>query len=131
MRTSVYLVLHVFRLLLDLLATRHLSDQHKDIEILLLRHQLRILQRKLPSSRAPRISVWEKGILALLAAQLRICSERTGRRRDEALLLFKPDTVLPWHRELVRRKWTFRQIGRPPVVAQLQEIIVRLATENP
>jgi len=129
MHTYVYLVLHVFRLLLDVLATSRLSDRQKDIEILLLRQQLRILQRKV--SRSPRIPIWEKGILAILAVQLRRYSEGTGHRLDEALLLFKPDTVLRWHRELVRRKWTFRRVGRPPVVAELQELIARLATENP
>lgn len=49
-------------------------------------------------------------------------------------MLFKPGTVLRWHRELVRRKWTFRQDNgtvRPPVAAELQELIVRLARENP
>jgi hypothetical protein len=62
MHAYVHLVLYIFRLLLDLLASHGLSDGHKEIEILLLRHQLRILQRKLPSSKPPRISVWEKSI---------------------------------------------------------------------
>src|SRR4051812_44569960 len=110
--TNAYLVLHIFRLLLDLLATRRLSDRQKHLEILLLRHQLRIVQRRL--SQSPRASHWEKGILAALAVQFRRYCEGTGRRLDEALLLFKPDTILRWHRELVRRKWTFRQLGRPP-----------------
>jgi putative transposase len=132
MYTYVYVHEHIFRLLLDLLVTSHLSERQKDIEILLLRQQLRILQRKLP--RSPRVSRWEKGILAVLAVQFRRYSERTGRRLDEVVLLFKPDTVLRWHRDLVRRKWTFRQekrSGRPPVATELQELIVRLATENP
>src|SRR3954469_5439633 len=103
MHACVYLVLQVFHLLLDLLFTRRLSDQQKDLEILLLRHQLRILQRKLPNSRSPRASIWEKGVLAVIAAQFRRCSEDTSHRLDEAVLLFKPDTVLRWHRELVRR----------------------------
>jgi putative transposase len=75
--------------------------------------------------------MWEKGILAVLAVQFRRCSEGTGKRLDEAILLFKPDTVLRWHRELLRRKWTFRRVGRPPIVTELQELIVRLAQENP
>jgi hypothetical protein len=62
-----HLVLHVFRLLLDLLASHRLSDGQKDVEILLLRHQLRILQRKLPNSLPPRVSRLDKGILALFA----------------------------------------------------------------
>jgi hypothetical protein len=132
MHSYVQLALHIFRLLVDLLATRRLSDQRKDFEILLLRHQLCILQRKMPQS--PRISMWEKGILAVLASQFRRCSQGTGHALDEAVLLFKPDTVLRWHRELVRRKWTFprdRRSARPPLRAELAEFIVRLAQENP
>ncbi len=119
-------------LLLNLLATRRLSDSEKDMEILLLRHQLRIVQRKF--AQAPRVSKWEKGILAVLAVQFRRCSVGTGRRLDEVLLLFKPDTVLRWHRQLVRRKWTFPQgkpTGRPPVASELEQLIARLANENP
>lgn len=130
----VHALVQVFSLLVDLLVTRRLSDQQKDLEILLLRHQLLILQRKLPKSKPPRISRWEKSILAMLAVQFRRSCGRTGRRLDEAILLFKPDTVLRWHRELVRRKWTFRQekrTGRPPVQAELEQLIARLATENP
>jgi putative transposase len=47
--------------------------------------------------------------------------------------LFKPDTVLGWHRELVRRKWTFKQRrkpGRPPIDEDLERWIVRLAQDN-
>lgn len=61
-------------------------------------------------------------------------TKATGHTLDEVILLFKPYTVLRWHRELVRRKWTFQQdnpIGRPPLRAELEELIVRLATENP
>lgn len=134
MHAYLYLVLHVFMLLLDLLHTRRLSDGQKDLEILLLRHQLRILQRKLLSSRPPHISVREKGVLAVLAAQYRTLTKGTGKRIDEAILLFKPDTVLRWHRNLVKRKWTFPQskrTGRPAVVTELEHLIVRLAQENP
>jgi putative transposase len=134
MHTYVHLALHIFRLLLDLLSTRRLTEQQKDLEILLLRQQLRILQRKLPNSRSPRISMGDKSVLAILAVRFTALTKGTAHRLDEALLLFKPDTVLRWHRELVRRKWTFRQekrIGRPPVALELQELIVRLARENP
>jgi putative transposase len=139
MHTYVHLALHIFRLLLDLLSTRRLSEQQKDLEILLLRQMersavLRILQCKLPNSRSPRISMGDKSVLAILAVRFTALTKGTAHRLDEALLLFKPDTVLRWHRELVRRKWTFRQekrIGRPPVAPELQELIVRLARENP
>src|SRR4029079_13611843 len=97
---------------------RRLSDRQKDLEILLLRHQLRILQRKLPGS--PRISVWEKAVLSVLAVRFKRFTDGTGKRLDEALLLFKPGTVLRWHQQLVRRKWTFRRAGRPRLVTDLE-----------
>jgi transposase len=49
------------------------------------------------------------------------------------MLIFKPDTVLRWHRKLVRRKWTFRRKGnpgRPKISSELESLIVRLAKEN-
>jgi putative transposase len=51
-----------------------------------------------------------------------------------ASLLVKPDTVLKWHRELVRRKWTTRHLkagGRPPIAAEVEQLLLRLARENP
>lgn len=49
-------------------------------------------------------------------------------------MLFKPDTVLKWHKELVCRKWTFNNKpnrGRPATSSELQELLLRLARENP
>jgi len=57
-----------------------------------------------------------------------------GQRLKDSLLLFKPATVLKWHRELVKRKWTFHHratVGRPRLDAELEALIVRLANENP
>ncbi len=132
MHTFIHMLIHIFRLLLDLLTTSRLSDHQKDLEIVLLRQQLRIMQRKFP--RSPRISQWEKGLLAVLTVRLKSLPTTTRTRLEEIMLLFKPDTVLRWHRDLVKRKWTFRQdrpIGRPAVAAELEALIVRLATENP
>ena len=96
---------HIFSLLLDLIAVMQCSEHEKDLEILLLRQQLRILQRKHPHP--PRLSPYEKLGLAVLAARLTAFG-RTGRNRlVPAVLVFKPDTLLKWHRELVRYKWTF------------------------
>jgi putative transposase len=53
---------------------------------------------------------------------------------ERHILLFKPDTILRWHREMVRKKWTFidkaKQGGRPPLDTEVEALIVRLAREN-
>ena len=61
-------------------------------------------------------------------------TDRAGRHLHQVMLIFKPDTVLRWHRELVRRKWTFKpkgKLGRPALSSELIALIVRLAKENP
>jgi hypothetical protein len=129
----IYLVLaQVLSLLLDLFAIHQRSEQQKDLEILLLRRQLRILQRQ--HATAPRISRWEKLGLAALTAKFAYLSSSGKSKLDGVLLLFKPDIVLKWHRELVRRKWTFKQRrsgGRPATDPELQALLLRLAAENP
>ncbi len=126
-----FLLAHTFSLLLDLLWLRRRPDHDKDLEILLLRQQLRTLQRKHPH--APRISRWEKLTLVVLVGKLTgLTSARA--RLGQVVLLFKPDTLLKWHRELVRRKWTFQKhasVGRPPTSPDLEALILRLAKENP
>ncbi len=121
-----------FSLLLDLIWLAQRGDRDKELEILLLRQQLRILQRKQP--RAPRISRWEKLTLVVLAGKLTRLTAGTRTRLGEVVLLFKPDTLLQWHRDLVRRKWTFTRyasVGRPPTSPDLEALILRLAKENP
>jgi putative transposase len=94
----------------------------KEIEILVLRHQLAVLQR-----RAPRLRMrWADR--ALIAALTRLLP--THRRLG---LLVTPATILRWHRRLVSRRWTTQptQPGRPAIPAGLRALAVRLATENP
>ena len=127
-----FVLAQVFSLLLDLISLRCRSDHDKDVEILLLRQQLRILQRKQP--RAPRIARWEKLTLVVLAGKLTGLTTAVRARRAQVVLLFKPDTLLTWHRDLVRRKWTFTKkapLGRPPISPELEALILRLANENP
>ncbi len=100
----VWLVLaHVVSFIIDLLvvAARR-PNRDADLKILMLRHQVRLLQRRQP--RPPRPSRWEKLTLAVLAAKLAQRSTGPGCRLDQLVLLFNPETVLKWHRELVRRK---------------------------
>ncbi len=122
----------VFGFLLDLTTTIWRSDHQKDLEILLLRQQLRILQRKHPHP--PRISYCEKLALAVLAAKLRTTGSSARNRLGEIVLIFKPETLLKWHRDLVRRKWTITRCqrgGRPTIATGLEALILRLARENP
>jgi hypothetical protein len=121
----------VVSFLLALVALPCRSCRDKDLEILVLRHQLAILRRTQP--RPVRPTRWEQLVLAVLAARLTRLGGGTRARLSECLLLFTPDTVLRWHRGLVRRKWTFarRSCGRPRTDPYLVALILRLACENP
>src|SRR5689334_18596279 len=119
-----FFIAQLFSLLLDLGTVGQHSDRHKDLQILLLRQQLRILQRQHPAT--PRISRWEKLTLAVLSRKLTQMGRAAKGSFDQALLLFKPATVLKWHKELVRRTWTFkrqpfipRHYSDPEIVALL------------
>ncbi len=127
-----FLVAYAFSLLLDLIGLGRQTDYDKDVEILLLRQQLRTLQRKYPHP--PRISRWQKRTLVILARNLTKLTNRGRTQRSYIMLLFKPDTLVTWHRDLVRRKWTCRTRtprGRPPISPELVALILRLAKENP
>ncbi|HSH79977.1 MAG TPA: integrase core domain-containing protein [Herpetosiphonaceae bacterium] len=129
----IYFVLaQAFSLLLDLIGLNRRAKHDKDVEILLLRQQLRILQRKHPHP--PRLSRWEKLTLVVLAGKLTALTSTARTQLGHVVLLFKPDTLLKWHRELVRRKWTFNRgasRGRPPTSPELEALLLRLAQENP
>jgi len=98
------------------------SERSKELEILLLRHELAILRRQ--PRRAPFRPV-DRAILAAFARALPR-SAWTG-------LSVRPATLLRWHRELVRRRWTYqhRRPGRPALDHRVQTLVVRLARENP
>jgi len=131
-RMTFFLVAHIFTFLLDLIGLSRQPDHDKDVEILLLRQQLRILQRKRP--RPLGISRWQKLTLVVLTGKLTTMTTSARARLGQVVLLFKPETLLKWHRELVRRKWTFKKgalRGRPPTSPELQALILRLAKENP
>jgi transposase InsO family protein len=94
----------------------------KDAEILILRHQLAVLRRQVAR---PRFTWSERALVALLA--------RLVPRQRWASFLVTPNTILTWHRALVRRRWTYprRQPGRPSLPAETVALICRLARENP
>jgi transposase InsO family protein len=129
----IYTVLaHLVAFLLDLLGLVGQSEHAKDLEILALRQQLRILQRS--QSRPVRPARGEQVVLALCVSKLKALAGGTPRPWRQCVLLFTPDTVLRWHRELVRRKWTMARPsrgGRPRTTGESEALILRLARENP
>jgi transposase InsO family protein len=98
------------------------SQASKDAEILVLRHQLAVLRRQIT---APRPSWADRAILSALARLL-------SRRRRHHLFV-TPRTLLRWHADLVKRRWTYPKHGpgRPPTRPTIQALILRLAAENP
>jgi putative transposase len=125
-------LVHLVGFVVELICGVRHNEDAKDLEIALLRHQLRLLQRRSP--RPPRLSRWEKLTLAVLVAKLRRSVAGAGSPLSRAVLLIHPETALKWHRELVRRKWTYRRRkvgGRPPLAAEVEALLLRLAAENP
>jgi hypothetical protein len=98
------------------------SDRSKELEILVLRHELVVLRRR---SGRPRIEPADRALSAMLS--------RVLPRRAWAAFSVRPETLLRWHRGLVTRRWTYprRKPGRPPLARPRRELIVRLARENP
>jgi hypothetical protein len=117
---------------LDLAAISRLAADEKDLEILLLRQQLRIVERK--QTRGPLIPRWQKVPLAAMSVRLKETTTHARKKLEECVRLFKPDTLMGWHRDLVRLKWTFKQgrkPGRPPIDGELERWIIRVALDNP
>ena len=98
------------------------GDTAKDLEILVLRHQLAVLRRQVPR---PKLELADRALLAAVS--------RVLPRARWSCFLVKPETLLRWHRRLVAGAWTYphRQTGRPSLDQETQQLIVRLARENP
>jgi putative transposase len=126
-----FLFARCFSALLQLLLLSRQTDRSKDLQILLLRRQLDIAQRKLDKPIRP--SRTEKFLLALLTVKFKQMTRLPINKLQDVILIIQPTTVLKWHRDLVRKKWTYRQRsrgGRPKIDAELESLIVRLAHEN-
>jgi putative transposase len=98
------------------------SRDRKELELLVLRYELSVLRRQ-----AGRVR-YEDRDRVLLAA----LSGALPRVRWSALAV-KPETLLRWHRRIVKRRWTYdsRPPGRPPLNSDLVALVGRLARENP
>jgi putative transposase len=110
-RRSLELILLCFR-----------SAEAKEIEILVLRHELAVLGRQHPR---PRLQSKDRALLAAFSRLL--------PRARWSVFLVRPETLLRWHRRMVRRRWTYPTTsnGRPPIPEEVQQLVVRLARENP
>jgi len=97
------------------------DSREREAEILVLRHQLSVLKRQNPR---PKLRRRDRMMLAAL-------SRLINRERWEGFIV-KPATILRWHRELVKRKWTFKhkKIGRPPLDPALVVLIIQIAKQN-
>jgi putative transposase len=111
----------VLRWILQLVALRVRSIDFKELEIVVLRHELAILRRR---SHRPRMTTTDR---IFLAAASRLLPRARWRS-----FIITPATLLAWHRRLVAKRWTYaRRAGRPPIHHEIRELVLRLARENP
>lgn len=100
------------------------TGDERDAEILALRHQILVLQRQIIQ---PRFTDTDRTILAILSTVV------ARSRLAQIMLIVQPKTVIGWHRRLVARHWTSpptTRRGRPPTLAAIRRLVVRLAHEN-
>jgi hypothetical protein len=120
----------VFLLITRVAAGLRLSQREetwKTAEILIMRHQLAVLQRRQPQR--PKLTWADRALLAILLSVIQ------KARRQGLRLLVTPDTIVRWHRDNVRLRWAARsthgRTGRPATRRNIQALVRRLARENP
>jgi putative transposase len=97
------------------------SAEFKELEIVVLRHELAVLRRHV---RRPALRPADRLFLA--------AASRVLPRGKWSSFLVTPSTLLDWHRRLVANRWTYaRRSGRPPIGGEVRALVIRLAHENP
>ena len=114
----VYLpVSRLFALLVMLIR----SDASKDVEILVLRHEVAVVRRQVDR---PKPDWADRAVIAALARLL--------PRRLRLHRIVTPGTLLAWHRRLIKNKWTYpNSTGRPPIPEEIRELVQQIAGQNP
>jgi putative transposase len=109
------------RCLLRLVLLRPRSRECKELEIVVLRHELTVLRREV---QRPQLNSADRAFLA--------AASRLLPRSQWKSFMVSPTTLLRWHRRLCARRWTYDgRCGRPPVDAEIRALVLRLARENP
>ena len=109
----------LYRLLASLVQLAVRSGRSKDLEIIVLRHQLSVVRRQVER---PAVTDDDRTLLSAIAAAL--------PHRLRHAWLVTPETLLRWHRRRIAKHWTqprALRIGRPPTSAELRHLVVRLA----
>jgi hypothetical protein len=98
------------------------SDAAKDVEILVLRHEVAVLRR---TNARPALTWLDRAVRSALSRLLPASLRQ--------LRLVSPRTLLRWHAQLVARRWTYphRRPGRPPTALPIRTLVLRMARENP
>lgn len=119
---SASLVYLLLRQVLQMLTQLARDDGAKDVEILVLRHQVAVLRRHV---HRPQLESADRIVLAVLSRLL--------PRSRSPVFFVTPATLLRWHRQLIARHWTYPHArrGRPPVDQQIRDLVLRLGRENP
>ena len=112
----------LIRRVIEVVRVHRMDAAATDAEILVLRHQLAVLRRQVAR---PRFTWSDRALVALLAGLV-------PRERWRSFLV-SPQTILGWHRSLVKKRWTYahRRPGRPTLAKETVELICRLGRDNP